>query len=517
MGSTPLIRRPGCRWGQVSAPSLDRVRARWAARLGSGWLAVLLLAVALVPFVQELSAQPAVRVAQTAAMVEEGTVVLDDYDHVIGIDRVERDGHVYGDKAPLQPILAVPAYLAAKAVGAESASVLRVQGNLGLWWVALWSTLVPLLAICAIGVRVVRRVVGPERAVAGTLAICGGTLLLAYGTQLYAHVLAGLLGWSCFLVADRSLRADAEGGRPLALALGAGALGGAAVATEYPLAIVVVVVAALLVAHRAWGRLAAYVAGGAPFVALLLGYQWLAYGSPFTVSYSEKSVHEAEPLVVGLPHPVRFLEVLLGTRGLLLFSPIVALAAWGLWRLAHRSGGVARRHGIVGLVVFGLFLVLQSAWVNPWGGEAPGPRYVIPSLPFLIVGMAEIWDVAPAARRIALRWSVLAMAMPVIAVHLTPEGTFAVAAQLQSLAADGPVLTLWTMLLGPIGWAVHVATVGLVAWLLVEALRLERLERGEVGSVVGEASTGGAPAGAAPAGAAFALDRPNGRNVLPTA
>jgi hypothetical protein len=462
-----------CRWESVTAHALDHVRRAWLPRLRSGRLAVLLLAVALVPFVQDLTAQPAIRYAQTAAMVEQRSIVLDDYEQAIGVDRVERDGHVYGDKAPLQPILAIPAYASARAVGAESASVLRVQENLGLWWVTLWSSVVPLLAIAALGVHVAGRVVGRDRSVAAALAISGGTLLVAYGTQLYAHVLAGLLGWACWLAADRSLRAR-PGDRPVLVALGAGALGGAAVATEYPLAIVIVVVAGVLVAQRAWSRLAAFAVGGSPFVVLLLGYQWLAYGSPFAVSYSEKPVHDAEPLVVGIPSPLRLLEVLGGSRGLLLFSPVVALAAWGLWRLARSEGAERRRHGIVGLAVLGSFLVLQASWVNPWGGEAPGPRYVIPSLPFLIVGMAEVWSVAPAARRVAVRWSVLAMAMPVVALHLTPQGTFAVASQLQSLREFGPTPTLWTMALGPLGWVVHTATIAGVAALLVGALRVER-------------------------------------------
>ena len=441
----------------------------------SAWWAVLFLAVALIPFVQELSAQPAVRLAQSAAMVDHHTVRLDEYEHVLNVDRVVRNGHIYGDKAPLQPILAMPVYAAGQVVGVQPATHLRIQSNLGLWWVTLWMSVIPLLAIAAIGMKVVTRLLGKEHAVQATLAICGGTLLLAYGTQLYAHVLAGLLGWGCWLVADRSLRTAKGEGHPVWLAVAAGLLGGAAVATEYPLAIVVLVVAGVLLASKAWSRVAAFIAGGIPFAGVLLAYQWVAYGSPFTVSYSEKPEHAAEPLVLKWPNPVRLAEVLFGTRGLLLFTPIVILAVWGLLRLARSPELDRRRHGIVGLLVFGGFLVLQSAWLNPWGGEAPGPRYIIPSLPFLIVGMAEAWNRAPRFQWFAIRWSVLAMSMAVVADHLTPEGSFAVVAQLQNLRDFGPVHTLWTMLLGPVGMVVHASTVIVVAWYLVASVKAERM------------------------------------------
>lgn len=448
----------------VVDPDVDDGGRSDVARLR--WLAVLLVAVAMVPFVQDLTAQPAIRYAQTAAIYDHGTVELDRYRGVVGVDRVERDGHLYGDKAPLQPLLAVPVYAVGRAAGVEPATHLRVRGNFGLWWVTLWSTVVPLLAIVAIGVTVGTRLVGLRQAVAGTLAITMATLLAAYGTQLYAHVLAALFGWCCWLVVARSSRS-------LWWSVLAGVLGGAAVATEYPLAIVVVICAGVLVQQRAWSRLVAFVVGGLPFVGVLLGYQWVAYGSAFTVSYSEKPVHEAEPLVVGLPTPLRLLEVLFGSRGMFIFTPIVVVALWGLWKLAREGEGERRLHGIVGLAVFVGFLLLQAGWSNPWGGESPGPRYMIPALPFLIVGMASIWDRAAAWRfanlplvTCLIGWSAFVMATTVFVDHLLPAGGAMVFYPLEWLVERGAVTTLWTMLLGPVGWAVHAASIVGVAVLL---------------------------------------------------
>ena len=435
---------------------------------------VLLLAVALVPFVQELTHQPAVRYAQSAAFVEDASVRLDRFDGVVGVDRLERDGHLYGDKAPLQPLLGAPAYAVARVVGAEPATVLRPEGNLGLWWVTLWSTVVPLLAIAYLGVKVSERVVGRSSAAQGALAICAGTLLFAYGSQLYAHVLAALLGWACWLLVDRSHREVRTGGHPVRWALAAGAVGGAAVATEYPMAIVLLGMAAALVLEQGWSRLAAFAAGAAPFGLLLAAYQAAAYGSPFAVSYGAKPYHPAGTSILDLPSLDRLIEVLLGPRGLLVFSPVVVLAVWGLVLLARSSDDDRRRHGAVGLAVVVSFVVLQASWLNPWGGESYGPRYLIPCLPFLIVGMAEVWERAVNVRFAIVGWSVLAMSSAVVVEHLVPAGALPMAAQLQSLHTDGAVPTLWTMAFGPIGWLLQAATIGTAALVLHRRLATER-------------------------------------------
>ncbi|MGN6693676.1 MAG: hypothetical protein ACTHN0_05820 [Aquihabitans sp.] len=450
--------------------------------LSAAWLVVLMLAVVLVPFVQELTHQPAVRFAQSAALVEDHSVRLDRFEGEVGVDRLERDGHLYGDKAPMQPLLAAPAYAIGRFLGAESASTLHPQGNLGLWWVTLWSTVVPLLAIAYLGVKVSSRVVGPRNAARGTLAVCAGTLLFAYGTQLYAHVLAGLLGWACWLLVDRSWQEARSGGQPIRWALAAGAVGGAALATEYPMAIILLGMVAVLVVERGWARLAAFCAGVVPFVLLLGVYQAAAYGSPFAVSYGAKPYHQSGTAVLDMPTVGRLAEVLVGPRGLLLFSPVVALAVWGLVRLARSVDEERRRHGIVGLAVFASFVMLQASWLNPWGGESYGPRYLIPCLPFLIIGMVEVWDRAVRVRFFAIAWSVAAMSLAVVALHLVPAGSIPMGAQLQNLRTEGAVPTLWTMALGPIGWAAQGVTIFCAAYLLQR--RLAEDEAAEAGVVL---------------------------------
>src|SRR5262245_10999789 len=110
-------------------------------------LALFLFVIVVVgPWVKPLSAQPAARLAFTAAIVDHGTIYIDAYrDVTLPIDRVETDdGRLLPDKAPGQPLLAVPVYALGRLAGAEPATVYRITENLTLWWVALWSAIVPL-------------------------------------------------------------------------------------------------------------------------------------------------------------------------------------------------------------------------------------------------------------------------------------------------------------------------------------------------------------------------------------
>src|SRR4051812_29596962 len=108
-----------------------------------GWLAhnrvdVLLFAFAIVllgPIVAGESAQPASRAALTGALAEHHRVDIGGYP--IGVDYAIYHGK-RADKAPGQPIAAVPVYLVERAFGAESLSRLRPADNLTLWWLTFW-------------------------------------------------------------------------------------------------------------------------------------------------------------------------------------------------------------------------------------------------------------------------------------------------------------------------------------------------------------------------------------------
>ena len=422
------------------------------------WLAGLLFVVVVGPWAKELTAQPAARLALTAAVVDRGTIRIDDYERIVGVDRVDRDGHVYSDKAPGQPFLALPFYAAERLVGADGPEDGPLDGNLTQWWVTLWSAAIPGALLVALMVRLSAEA-GPRRSVLGAVAIGFGTLLLPFSAELYGHVLATL----CAVVAWDLVRRERTPGRALA----AGAMAGLAVVVEYQMVLFVAVLAVFLLVRGGWRSAARFAAGGLPFALPLLAYQAAAFGGAFSSSYSEKpSAADAGATIVGVPDPRQAVEVLVGARGLLVFAPVVVVALVGLVRMVRGAPGPRRDDAVVALTVFIAYLALQAGWGNPWGGEMPGPRYMIPALPLLAPGLATTWRREGVLERAALLWSVAAMSLPLITLHLVPDGGVAGIEHLRNIDRFGVSPTVWTVALGPLGWAVYGAMVVGAAWLL---------------------------------------------------
>ena len=408
------------------------------------------------PIVHDLSAQAAPRVALTGAIVDDGDIRIDGYP--LAFDYAERDGHTYSDKAPGQEVLAIPAYAAARAVGADEAVIERAEGNLTLWWVTFWSAGVPAVAIIALAAVATHRR-GIPIPFAGLATLAFGTMLLPFSANLYGHVLGAALGYAAWVVADGGPGTWRRG-------VAIGALLGLGVTVEYPVAIVAVAVLGLLVVRRRWAEAGAACLTGIPFALGLALYQWAAFGSPFSSGYTDKPYHEgSSAFITGVPDPATLLEALFGSRGLLLFTPIVAVGLYGIvvrWRESRDDGAAVAMAVVVG------FLLLQAGWVNPWGGDGPGPRYVTPMLPFLALGIAAVWGrLSEFLRMVVVAVSLLSMGLATVTDHLVGDGGMLIGAHLGHLSDDGVNPTVWSIALGPIGWVVYGASVAAVLWLLV--------------------------------------------------
>lgn len=453
VGNRPLnaVGAPPTRWERLDSIGVTR----------EVLLVCLLWLVAFGPIVQPLFHAGAPRMALTDALVANRDVKIDGY-LVGGIDFAERDGHIYSDKAVGQELLAVPIYLAALAVGAEAASVQRVEENLTTWWTTFWSAGVPLVAIVLmVSVACARR--GERIPTPALVGLTFGTLVLPYSVTLYGHLLGAALGFAAWLVLDGD-------DRPHGRAWMAGALVGLATLVEYQVAIVALVLAAVLVLARRWTDVIRFAVAGLPSAVILLVYQAIAFGSPFESGYDQKEVHEqATLLITGLPSFRTAWSFLFGSRGMFIFTPIVAVGLVGLisrWRSRREVGVGASIAVCVG------FMLLQAGWVNPWGGEAPGPRYLIPMLPFLGLGLADVWTRVPGPiRRVVLTVSMTSMVLATVTEHLMGDGSIVIIDHLGRLLREGPEPTLFTMVAGPLGWLVHLALVGAVVRALLLSAR----------------------------------------------
>ena len=426
-------------------------------------IALFVFGLALVaPWVHLVTAQVASRYAFSAAIVEEHTAWLDSYTGILGIDQVEIDGHVYSDKAPGQPVLAVPAVAMGELLGAEPATVSRFRGNLGVWPPTFASAMVPFALLLVLMRRHARRHVSGGLALVASLAVGCSTLLLPMGADLYSHVLSGLFALAAWHLLSRSTPS------PRVVVL-AGACAGAAVSVEYPLLGVAGLLGLVLLVQRRWADAARYAAACAPFVAAVSAYHWVLLGDPTASPYTLKDGGRLHLLT--LPGIHNTIDVFFGARGFV-FTPIVLLgivgiALHGVWCDA------ARTERLVVAAVIGGFLFLQIGWNDPWTGDSPGPRLVTPALPFLVVPVALMM------RRVGHRVTagliglgVVSMVLALVTLQLLPGGAALIVGHLDNIADDriGLAATLFTLALGPAGWLVHAAVVVAAgAWLGREA------------------------------------------------
>lgn len=426
--------------------SIATKRQPWSVPIA----AAVLLLVVVVPIVREWGGvQQASRYVLTAAVWDHRTFSIDQYSHILGIDRAERDGVTYSDKAPGQPLLAIPFYGIYRLVGGTPAEDPGPGPNWGLWWVTLWTAGVPAALLLVLMYRWARDH-SPKTALAAALSLSFGSLLFVYATLLFGHVLGGLALFAMFLLV-RSRSASTE------RLLLAGLVGGGAVVIEYPLALAVGVITVIAIwLHK---RRTLWVGLGGTLMAALLGvYNWALFGSPLTLSYQwtaflEVREQPAETLeIFAGPSIERVVDVLFGSRGLLMSAPVLALAIGGL-ALMWRRG--VRFDVFVAVAVLLSLLAVQFSWGNSFAGGA-GPRYVTPALPFLAAPLAAVWARWRIATPVLAAVSVVTM---VLAAYTDPELASdldgGLGFWLRSAFQGRLEETIFTLRFGPIGWALH--------------------------------------------------------------
>lgn len=370
------------------------------------------------------------RLKMVVAVVDDGTFQIDKY---LGttVDYAKVGDHYYSDKAPGVAFLGMPVYwvlrqlpiydaLSARLASSSAFGDTLRQGGGGVGAdrvrfavsqvaISFVVGVIPTALLAALLFLWLARVT--DR-VAPRLVIALGYALLtpafAYANSMYGHQLVALLLFAPFYWLSTSQRLSLWGGAAI------GALLAYAVVTEYPMALVVVVLT-VYAAWRLWrtGRLIVLV----PLlgVAAVIAAGWMSYntaifGGPLNLgySYSELWVTQHETGFMSLTFPR--LDALWGMtfdvfRGLFVLAPWLLFCVPGfvLWWTSPRVANAGRPEWLTALASTLLITLFNASSVMWWGGFSIGPRYLLPALPFMALTIG--WVLAAWGQRTWLRVS----------------------------------------------------------------------------------------------------------------
>jgi len=347
------------------------------------------------------------RLDMVVALVEDGTLQIDKY-VANTVDYARFEGHYYSDKAPGAAFLGVPVYAVLRIIldlplvegltdrlansGAFQAtlredgsgvSLHKVRFALAQVVLAFTISALPSALLSLLLFRILTRFttrLWPRISVALGYALL--TPAFAYAGAFYGHQLSA----ACLFGAFYLLFAQQ---RPLSsrTLLIAGLLMGYSVITEYPSALIAGILSfyALYRLNRR-RRIGWVILGGSLMAAVLMAYNTAVYHSPWELGYHYSELwaekHQAGLMSLTWPH----WEALWGItfspfRGLFVLSPWLLLSAPGFvlwWR-----SGEHRPELLVCLISVLAFLWFNASSIMWWGGYAVGPRYLLPSLPFM--------------------------------------------------------------------------------------------------------------------------------------
>jgi hypothetical protein len=250
-------------------------------------------------------------------------------------------------------------------------------------------------------------------AVASALMVALATPLLAYSAWFFSEPLA-----SCLLLGAALLLFTGEQvPLPLAQALLAGLLLGATLwVRPTHLIAMPVFLAAILARDRKTGWRAALQAGAviAVFGAGLLLRNQVLFGTPSDFGYPAAAEGGKQVLSFKTPLLQGLYGFLLSPgKSIFVFAPLLLLAIAGIKKLAQRNLALAIVAGVCPV----MYLLFFSRYTQWEGGYCVGPRYLLPALFLLCLGLGPLIENSGAlVRKFALGLAVAGFAVQIISM-----------------------------------------------------------------------------------------------------
>jgi hypothetical protein len=398
--------------GDLEPPASRRRSPLRSRRLALA--AIVLVGLAYATMIQNFSWNQASHYDLIRSLNNDGTTI-DAYQENTG-DKVLYKGHWYSARAPGLALLALPFYDTLNLVGADSwareSPALRNDDEM-VYLIGLWTNVLPGVLLLLLVWRMAERF-EPGFGVAAAVALGLGTMALPLSTLLFSHMFAAFLGFAAFALMMRE-----RDGPPSLVLLGfAGLAMGYAVASEYPLFFVAVVLGLYLLSRRdaltplgVLRRAGAYIAGGVIGIVPLLLYNHYAFHSWTHLAYSDVPRQKHGFFGIDVPSLKVLATLLFDSRGLFTLSPVLLMGAVGDV-LLYRRGRRAEALTIAGICL--CYLGYNSGYYLPFGGGFMGPRFLTTMLPFLAVPLGVAFKRFPGPTIALTGVSVAAMVIATI-------------------------------------------------------------------------------------------------------
>ncbi len=354
-------------------------------------------------------------------------------------DKAWVDGHYYSVKSPGMAAISTPLYDAIEGLGGDKLARAaatnadrtahpkwgyngvipienfgydvergqRVQASIKdltplIWALTLLAAVIPgVLLLLAVRWAADRFVPGYGTAAAITLGLA--TVVMTFAAEFFSHVISAGLGFAAFCL----LMKEREKEPSLGLVAVAGLLAGLAVTFEFQTGLVGVVLFGYALSRRTdWLRRGAVYGAGAVAGALpMLAFNYWAFGNPlklaygYAVDFPGASGHDVLGLNsagffgITMPRLDSAVDLLFAGRGLLILTPILIMGVVGTFMM-RRDQHRAEANTI--LAVAAVYFLYNSGYWLPFGGGTPGPRFLIPAMPFVAVGLAYAYKRLPA-------------------------------------------------------------------------------------------------------------------------
>jgi hypothetical protein len=357
------------------------------------------------------------------SIVNEQRLEIDTY-HENTDDKAFYNGHYYNGALPGPALMGVPAYIVFKGLyslvpqtvkelagGIQSfkqsdladSSFYGQVDDVEFFLSHMFLTLTVIASISALGAvflfkSICRLGYRPNVAVVLALLYAFSTNLFFYATGYFHHNLSATLGVAAFylLIAARS-ESDEQSLRRAAI--GAGILSGSAFLIEYATILTGVWLGVWLFLKISKRSIGYYVLGFVPPLLILALYNWLAFDDPFTTSYRYLAVNNRFHTsgVFGLTYPR--MESLVGLvvgdkSGLFVFAPLAAIGMLGIaYQILKRKN--EQTVALVCGAIVASYLAFYASYSVWDGGSVFGPRFLIPVLPFVFLGVAFATEFVP--------------------------------------------------------------------------------------------------------------------------